>query len=577
MSLLTRREIVSLATASVLYRASDGVAAAPSVEGALHGGSVPEALGGFARHYLEVLKAPGLIVGLASRSGTVAAAGFGSVDLAGKIPVSPAQQFHIGSITKSFVALIVLQLQEEGKLKVTDPILSHLPWLAIETDYGEISIHHLLTHTSGMPDDPQAITTERNARLRQAYKPGVRFHYSNWAFDVLGRLIGKLEGTSWPQALERRILVPLGMRDTSPAIVSWNSSRVAPSYAPRFDDRPYSPGAELATAGVLTFERSAGSIASTAHDMALYMQMLLNGGAGPSGRIVSAESFERFSTGYVDAPDFGPGVKYGYGIGVDQLEGHKRLRHTGGMPSFASAIHLDLDSGHGAFASVNAQQGSRPNPVAEYALRVLRARAEKRAPAPAPKLEDGYTLENGNEYAGRYVGPDGRALVVVARDSNLFLMSGQDAIRLRRMEGDDFTTLDKRFSLFPLVFGRAASNAAANGSSPEVVDLGYGRDWYAREGAAKQAAVPPSPELAKLDGFYHSGDALTGGAWVIQRQGKLWLDARTPLVSIGNGLFRVDDEPESPETVEFRQVIDGRAEVLVASGEVLRRVAYPHS
>ena len=73
------------------------------------------------------------------------------------------------------------------------------------------------------------------------------------------------------------------------------------------------------------------------------------------------------------AAEFGPGASDGYGIAVDKLDGHTRLKHTGGMVSFASAIQVDLDAGVGAFASVNAMQGFRPTPVTEYALRLMRA------------------------------------------------------------------------------------------------------------------------------------------------------------------------------------------------------------
>ena len=116
-----------------------------------------------------------------------------------------------------------------------------------------------------------------------------------------------------------------------------------------------------------------GCIASTPGDMARYARMLLNHGQGPHGRIVSEQSFALMSTPHIKAPEFSQTASYGYGIAVDTLDGHKILRHTGGMIAFASSIHVDLDGGVAAFASINAMQGYRPTAVTEYAARLLRA------------------------------------------------------------------------------------------------------------------------------------------------------------------------------------------------------------
>ena len=84
-----------------------------------------------------------------------------------------------------------------------------------------------------------------------------------------------------------------------------------------------------------------------------------------------------FITPHIEADEFGNQAHYGYGLAVDQFDGHRRLRHTGGMISFASALEVDTDSGVGVFASVNAMQGIRPRPVAEAALRASQERGGK--------------------------------------------------------------------------------------------------------------------------------------------------------------------------------------------------------
>ena len=126
------------------------------------------------------------------------------------------------------------------------------------------------------------------------------------------------------------------------------TARMARSYLPKYDDRLSPRLGEIAPTGLLVFDNAAGSVTSTPADMALYMQMLMKGGAG----VISKESFARFTKPYIEAEDLGPTSKYGYGIGVDHLDGHLILRHTGGMASFMSSITVDLDSGMGAFASI---------------------------------------------------------------------------------------------------------------------------------------------------------------------------------------------------------------------------------
>src|SRR6202034_2341585 len=119
-----------------------------------------------------------------------------------------------------------------------------------------------------------------------------------------------------------------------------------------------------------------------------------NHGQGQNKRIVSEESFTLFSTPYIQAEEFSPTASYGYGIAVDTLDGHKILRHTGGMVSFASSIHIDLDGGVAAFASINAMQGYRPTPVTQYAVQLMRAEREAKPLPAAEPLGDPMEVEN---------------------------------------------------------------------------------------------------------------------------------------------------------------------------------------
>jgi len=583
---LNRREFVTAAvcaaTAGTVAPWFGGIAATSAAAAAASRGRVPAPLAAFIAAYMPVMNAPGLTLSLADAHGMATTAAFGYVDLAAKTPVTSNHLFEIGSISKSFVALTILQLQDEGKLKVHDPILHHLPWLPIETPYGEVLIHHLLTHTSGLPDDPPLFPFEPGGRALQSFTPGAQFHYSNWGFDVLGHLIASLDRRSWPEAVTRRWLAPLGMSATTATIGSAAAPRLAQSYVPLYDDRPYPRHGPLAIAGPMSFELASGSIASTPGDMARYLRMLIDGGVGPTGRLVSEAGFKAFTTPFIAAEEFGPGASYGYGIAIDMLDGHKRLRHTGGMVSFMSALHVDLDAGLGAFASINAQLGYRPNPVAQYALRTLRAMAEAK-PVPAPPAPDGdAVLEDPGAYAGVYTSPDGRRLEIEAQPHSLVLIAESERLPLQHLGGDQFLADHPRFALYPLQFGRAANplpaasaqSPAADASAapaPAVTELGIGPDWFANARHAGPIVAAPRPELAAYPGLYHSQDPWVGSARVVIRRGRLWLNGTTPLEPIGDHLFRFADEPQSPETAEFRAIVAGSAQVLVVDGGVLRR------
>ncbi|HTV97248.1 MAG TPA: serine hydrolase domain-containing protein [Steroidobacteraceae bacterium] len=563
---LTRREVLALGLLSALPATLLGAHREdPASEAA-----ALRALDRFITGYREAMNAPGLTLGLAGAEGVVRVSSYGYVDLEAKTPVSTSDLFEIGSITKSFVALVLLQLHEQGKVDLHAPIRAYLPWLSMRSDYGEILIHHLLTHSSGMPDD-SPVFPDPERRPRQAFAPGSQFHYCNWGYEVLGLLIESLDARPWPMAVASRIFEPLGMHDSVGCISSAAWPRIARSYVPLHDDRPYPRHGPLAVAPNLEVEQAAGSIASTPRDMALYMSMLLSGGSHPGGRIVSEESFKRFSTPYLAAPDFGPGASYGYGIAIDELDGHRRLWHTGGMVSFMSALHLDLDSGCGAFASINAQLGYRPNPVAQLAIRLLRAVRDGTQPPPIPAFDESARVEGASSYAGIYSAVDGRRLEIAAEAERVFLVLDRQRLALQHRAGDSFLCDRPPFDLYPLVFERDANSPAQAGPSPPVSALAHGPDWYARAGGNARP-IEPSPELDRYAGAYYSENPWDGWVRVVQRQGRLWIGGIAPLTPIGDRLFRVGAEASSPETAEFSNVIAGRARTLRFDGGEFERI-----
>src|SRR5258708_15102597 len=214
---LSRREILGLGllAALPLDLLMESSRAAPAGDS-----TAMRTLDRFIAGYCAAMNAPGWTLALANAEGTIRVASYGYVDLAAKVPVSTSHLFEIGSITKSFVGLTILQLHEEHKVDLQAPIRTYLPWLSMETNFGEILVHHLLTHSSGMPDDAPLIPLSPERRPRQALKPGSEFHYSNWGYDVLGRLIEAIHGRPWHPAVAAPLLKPVPIHPPSPTITS---------------------------------------------------------------------------------------------------------------------------------------------------------------------------------------------------------------------------------------------------------------------------------------------------------------------------------------------------------------------
>jgi CubicO group peptidase (beta-lactamase class C family) len=337
------------------------------------------------------------------------------------------------------------------------------------------------------------------------------------------------------------------MTATAAVITIESSARSATGYQALFDDQVYPRQGRLAPRPPEVFDSPAGSIASRAGDMARYLRMLLNRGQETNGRIVSEESFALLSTPYIKAPEFSPTASYGYGIAVDTLDGHKILRHTGGMNCFASSIHVDLDGGVAAFASINAMQGYRPTPITQYTIQLLRAEREAKPLPAAEVLKDAAEVENAGDYAGVFRNGYDKELLFKADGKRLLLMHGGEEIVLQRSEGDLFlSTVQGGFSDYSLAFGRDPANSkvgkAAKGdtaggvaSAAPVVEVAYGPDWYTNAGYRGPREFQMAAGYSAFIGRYRSdsGDDVR----VFVRKGGLWL-GDSPLTEIGSGLLR---------------------------------------
>ncbi|MET0646618.1 MAG: serine hydrolase domain-containing protein, partial [Pyrinomonadaceae bacterium] len=377
---ISRRELLksgakAAAALSVLPALTGEAEARQRPRGARRGGVGAQKAGALARldeyiaRHMRETGAPGMTLALAERGGAVRVSTYGFADTKAGAAVKPETLFEIGSISKSFAAVALLQMADEGRVDLHRPVVEYLPWLKLEQRHGAVTAHHLLSHTSGLPG--AALLPESLAEgLETFFKPGEKFVYSNIGYLVLGLLIEALDRRPFADALDARVLKPLGMAASSPVISHTLRPRMAVGYSPEFEDRPFPVRGRLAEASWIEVDTAAGSVAATALDMVAYMRMLLNRGSAGARRLISEKSFELLTKPVVKAPFRGEEASYTYGFWVSRDKADAtRLRHTGGMVAFSSSLDADLTNGLAAFASVNASlSGYRPVAVTKYAL-----------------------------------------------------------------------------------------------------------------------------------------------------------------------------------------------------------------
>ncbi|GIG61288.1 serine hydrolase [Longispora fulva] len=263
-------------------------------------------------------------------------------------------QYRIGSITKTFVAVLVMRSRDEGRLDLNDPLERHVPGTAV----GHVTIGQLLSHTAGLRAEPDGDWWERAPGVdvaallamlgpeRAAFRPGRRFHYSNLGYALLGHLVGRLGGVGWHEAVTAEILDPLGMTGTSylPRPGHARGWAVHP-WADVLLPEPAHDSGALAPAGQLW---------STVPDLARWAAFF----AGDTGGVLSADTLAEMCE--PAGVDDGPEWRIGHGLGpqLARREGRQLAGHTGSMPGFVATVWADRAAATGVVLAANATNGA---------------------------------------------------------------------------------------------------------------------------------------------------------------------------------------------------------------------------
>ena len=289
--------------------------------------------------------------------------GYGMADQARQLPNTPQTRFRLGSVTKPFTALAILQLQAQGKLTVQDLICRYLP--ACPAAWQAITLHHLLTHTSGIPDverlpeyaqiktlpttPAQTIALFRDKPL--AFTPGTHWDYSSSGYILLGAILEQVTGKSYETVLQENIFTPVGMQNTG---YEHDTATLA---------RGYVNATTVAAPIEMSLPFAAGGLYSTVEDLYRWAQALTTDALLPQPLL------DLLFTPYAAIPQ-SDGASYGYGWVISQPFGHRMIGHNGGIDGFVASFNRFPDDDVTIILLSN-RQDINPNAITQSLARMI--------------------------------------------------------------------------------------------------------------------------------------------------------------------------------------------------------------
>ncbi|ADK81660.1 serine hydrolase domain-containing protein [Sediminispirochaeta smaragdinae] len=280
-----------------------------------------------------------------------------------QLPVTEHTLFQIGSVTKIFTAIAIMQLEENGTIDLDADIRTYLPEFhpkSFGTVNKEITIRNLLTHHSGLPSayfkdftleapDPDAFMDTSNMLSEEymVWDSGTVFAYNNSGFSLLGELIGRVSGSTYEEYITDHIFTPLGMHDSLVMLSSKDEPNVSGGFTRGEPE------------DLMWFIKDipAGSILLSAVDMDTFLRELLNCSAGKSNRILQPETLlSMFSLQNMNTPLDGS-FKIGLTFWIESQNGCDVFEHGGTIPPFYSEMEIIPEKGIGIFLASNDNAG----------------------------------------------------------------------------------------------------------------------------------------------------------------------------------------------------------------------------
>lgn len=350
---------------------------------------------------------PGLSIGVVYDQQLVWAKGFGYADRERKLPATPTTLYRIASITKLFTSTAILQLRDEGKLQLDDPLTRHLPWFQIKQRFPSappITLRHLLTHTSGLPREAafpywtdnefpdMAAIREQLPGQETALAAETKWKYSNLGLTLLGEVVSAVAGMSWADYIEQKILKPLGMGNTFARTVPADHPQLAVGYGRRLRNRPRAIAHHSDTRGIAP----SANMTSCVEDLAKFAMLQLRDGPRRGKQVLRGSSLHEMQRVHWLNPDWSAGR--GLGFYVWRLNGKTLAGHGGALQGYRTEFQVCPEDKVAVIALTNADDGM-PLPFVEKAFKWV---APALSAVATPKAKVAPAEPGWQRYLGKY-------------------------------------------------------------------------------------------------------------------------------------------------------------------------------
>ena len=441
------------------------------------------------RHEVEDKSIPSISWALSGQAGLLGQGHVVRQDLG--TALDEASLFRIGSVTKTFTAVAVMQQVEQGRIDLDVDVSEYLPgfappnpWAAApQGPFGiDVTLRKLMSHTAGITREPKsghyldscrpplAQTVAELAETNLKFDPSLgAMHYSNAGIAIVGAVLEAVTGTDYSSYVTKNIFAPLEMESSRSGIAPGVRDRLAPAVMWTLDGDTPAPVFDLGGS-------PAGNIYSSTTDMARYMTALLRGGYSPEGtRIISPESLRQMWQVVGQRPPGYSGGQKGYGLcfGVGQMDGWSVAGHAGAVYGYATQMTLLPEAGLGVtifntldFANqISARLG---NDI----LRVALAERKMGAAAPSPTAPPSIPTAQLDALPGIYRATDGSETTEILRQNDKLYLMGEGVPLQIRPSAAGGWVMDGR------IYGREADYEHLALSFPEQGHLAWkGKEW----------------------------------------------------------------------------------------------------
>ncbi len=522
----------------------------------------------FIRELMEVQGLPAVSIAVVEGPRVVWARGFGLAKSKEGVAATASTVYRVGSVSKLFTDMAVMQLVEEGKLDLDAPVSRYLPGFAPRNPFGKpITVRQMMSHRSGLvrespvghyfdPTSPSINDSVRSLNDTElVFAPEARSKYSNAAIATVGLVVETLRGEPFAAAVTRSVLEPLGLESSAFERTPAMEENLARGQMWTYDGRTFdAPTFPLGHA-------PAGNLYSTVLDLGKFLSALLDEGRGPGGPIVKPGTLKAMWTPQFVGEGEKPTRGFGLGFILSELDGHRKLGHNGAVYGFATEFSALPDDGLGVAVVISKDcANASATRIADAALRMMLATKEGEPP---PTVETSRPLPSGlaRRLQARYVAKEGKSAVeLIARDDRLYFLRSAGGPRLAlcaRSGGDTLVTDD------PLGFGTVVVPG----------DRSITVDGVAFDRAADARPSPPRAEWSGLIGEY-GWDHNT--LYILEREGKLFALIEwffyDPLEEVAPDVFKFPDGGlYIKEPLKFTRDASGRATRVEAASVVFVR------